>query len=130
MRSIYPISRFTAIAFVVSCGFDGPEIQYERSVRATSTCDEPALRLWIEPAESQIDAGDARVSTIQFGALVAFVDGDTDAVAPRWSVDPPELGSIDTVGTFTPSGDAGGTVTIRAVAHALEAVARVDVLLV
>ncbi len=69
----------------------------------------------VDPPTASVDIIDDKIVTQAFTARATFADGTTEALSSAsWSANFPAAGSIDGLGTFTPSAQVGGPVTITA----------------
>ena len=70
----------------------------------------------VDPPNAALDVVDDKIVTQSFTARALFADGTTEQLGAgvAWSANFPAAGSIDKLGTFTPSAQVGGPVTITA----------------
>lgn len=82
----------------------------------------------VKPASASIEIVDGKVVTQAFTAYANYADGSTQQISsPTWSAAPPAPGTIDNSGVFTPTGDAGGQVTVTAGSQGKTGTAKLDV---
>jgi WD40-like Beta Propeller Repeat len=87
-----------------------------------------ATSVTIEPATTNIEIVNGAIVTQGFKAYAHFANGSQQVIAsPSWSSDVPAAGSIDNSGTYTPSGDVGGLVTITATYQGLAGSAKLGI---
>ncbi len=69
----------------------------------------------VDPPTASIEIVDGQITTQGFTAYENFDDGTKQQIKnPSWTADLPGAGAIDNSGTFTPSGNLGGQVTVSA----------------
>ncbi len=69
----------------------------------------------VKPASVTIEIVDGKIVTQAFTAFANYADGSSQQIpTPSWSATLPAAGTIDNTGTFNPSGDVGGQVTVTA----------------
>lgn len=86
-----------------------------------------AVSLAITPMGAIIDVVNGASAPVGFHAIVTYADMATAPVGATWSLDRPDLGTLDTSGLFTASGTLGGQTIVTAKYNGLTATVKVDV---
>jgi hypothetical protein len=81
------------------------------------------------PLQSVITIADGKASPakVTYVVTATLKDGSQKGVTPAWSLDQPKLATIDAKGVLTPTGKAGGVVTVTATSDGVTASAKVTI---
>jgi hypothetical protein len=81
----------------------------------------------VTPGSATVTVTNGSSTPVGFVAMATYEDGSTAPIGATWSLDRPDLGSVDGGGSFSASGTLGGAAVLTATSGSLKSTAKIDV---